>query len=441
MVAVLLGLTLTFEHSAFHVAAQTQNMETVPNQYIVIYKDDADPNLIQALLNTITTTLGITILQQFTDVFKGTAIKKGGGLGGLLGQLTNIVQFLLASPLVDAVIPDTILHTPYTPHQALALYDSVGSGVRRVTGGGNYTVGTAGVPVAIIDGGFDFGHPDLPSAMQGVNCIRPGQSAQDDNGHGTHVAGILGAANDGSGLVGIAPSTPMYAVKVSDQNGNALNSNVICGLEWVSKNAAQTGIKVISFSMGQPGSDDGNCGRVNKDPIHRAICRLTQQGITVVASAGNSGTDLATNTPGAYSEVLAVTALSDYDGREGGLSVNVNAGPACTFPDADDTGASYSNYVVSSPGNRFMAAPGTCIISTYLRTKSAYQQLSGTSMSVPHVSGYLARCFLPGAPCYGMTPAQAIAKLIELGQTKALLDPIYANNVQSRYGTLLWAGV
>jgi subtilisin family serine protease len=232
-----------------------------------------------------------------------------------------------------------------------------------------------------------------------------GGSTADDNGHGTHVAGIV--ADKGiPGVIGVSPGTPLYAVRVFGADGSGSVSSVICGLNWVAQNAAADNIKVVNLSLGGEGTNDGNCGNTDGDPFHTAICRATDAGVTVVVAAGNDGGDLANTTPAAYEEVLAVTAMADFDGKPGGLATTA----PCSDGGHDDTAADFSDYAApdSPETNHVIAAPGVCITSTW--NDGGVKTISGTSMASPHVAGLVARCIDAG-PCAGMTPAQIIAKL------------------------------
>jgi subtilisin family serine protease len=138
------------------------------------------------------------------------------------------------------------------------------------------------------------------------------------------------------------------------------------------------------------------------------VCKVTAAGVTVVAAAGNDGGDLAQSTPAAYDEVLAVTAMSDFDGKPGGLATTAPCQDAAK--DQDDAAASFSDWAVpgSADANHTIAAPGMCITSTW--NDGGTQTISGTSMASPHIAGLVARCIDAG-PCAGMTPAQIITKL------------------------------
>src|SRR5262249_3218141 len=147
------------------------------------------------------------------------------------------------------------------------------------------------------------------------NC-QLGGTFKDGNGHGTHVSGTVGARDNGLGVVGVAPGTPLYAVRVLNNAGSGTWSSVICGVNWVTQNAGT--IKVANMSLGGSGSDDGNCGNSNNDALHKAICGSVAAGVTYVVAAGNDGVDFSGFVPAAYNEVLTVTAMADFNGAHGG---------------------------------------------------------------------------------------------------------------------------
>jgi subtilisin len=287
-----------------------------------------------------------------------------------------------------------------------AFAQSLPTGIDRIqadasstaSGNGSGAVNTA---VAIIDTGIDPTHPDL-NVAGGFNCST-GRTFADGNGHGTHVSGTVAAKDDGNGVVGVAPGARLYAVRVLNNAGSGSWSSVACGIDWVTANASSLGIKVANMSLGGSGSDDGNCGNSNNDALHQAICRSVAAGITYVVAAGNSNANLAGFTPAAYNEVLAVTAVADFNGAPGG-----GAAATCRS-DIDDTAADFSNFTTagSADEGHTIAAPGVCILSTW--KGGSYNTISGTSMASPHVTGTAALCIATGK-CSG-TPAQIIAKL------------------------------
>jgi len=238
------------------------------------------------------------------------------------------------------------------------------------------------VDVAVIDTGVDLDHPDLNVYRRGGrNCSMLGLDPDDENGHGTHVAGTIGALDNRSGVVGMAPGARIWPVRVLSPSGSGTMSEVICGIDYVTRHAAQ--IEVANVSLGAEGGDDGNCGRTNRDAMHRAICASVAAGVTYVVAAGNSRQRAALIAPAAYDEVITVSALADFNGRPGG-----GARATCRAG-TDDRLAPFSNYGRDVD----LIAPGMCIRSTWMG--GGYGTASGTSMASPHVTGaaalYLAR--------------------------------------------------
>ncbi len=342
------------------------------------------------------------------------------GLNGLLVTLPLLnLKALQRDPRVAYVVPDR-------PVRLLA--DSA-SGVSRIGAvrtqpdGSVFSKADPKAAVAIVDTGISP-HPEL-NVVGGVNCasdplgglldglLGGGKASEpdeggdytDEHGHGTHVAGTIGAKADGNGVVGVSPGAPLYAVKVFSSLGTGALSDVICGLDWVAANAAAKNIKVVNMSLGGDGADDKSCGAETKDPFHEAVCNVVAQGVTVVVAAGNSHVDLVKSVPAAYDEVLTVTAMADFDGLPGGQGTG-----SCSTKDIDDTAADFSNFTLpdSPDAAHTVAAPGVCVNSTW--NDGGYKAISGTSMASPHVAGLVARCIDAG-PCSGMSPSQIIAKI------------------------------
>lgn len=212
------------------------------------------------------------------------------------------------------------------------------------------------VKVGIIDTGIDTNHPDLKDNIKGgASTVGYTSSYNDDNGHGTHVAGIVGALNNTIGVVGVGPQIDLYAVKVLDKRGSGYLSDVIEGLDW----AVQNGMQVVNMSLGT--SSD-------VQSFHDAVVKVNEAGIVQVAAAGNNGG--AVGFPAAYPEVIAVSATDQ---------TNMIASWSSRGPEVD------------------LAAPGVNIYSTY--KGSTYQTLSGTSMASPHVAGAAALVLSQVAKC------------------------------------------
>ena len=256
------------------------------------------------------------------------------------------------------------------------------------------------VDVAVIDTGVDLDHPDLNVYTAGAKNCSTGKSAEDGNGHGTHVAGTIGALDNANGVVGMAPGARIWPVRVLNNQGSGTWSGIICGIDYVTANASQ--IEVANMSLGGTGTDDGNCGRSNNDAMHTAICNSVAAGVTYVVAAGNETDNAANHVPAAYDEVITVSALADFNGLPGG-----GAAATCRA-DVDDTFASFSNYGADVD----LIAPGVCINSTW--KGGGYSTISGTSMASPHVAGGAA---LYKATNPGASPAQVKSALQSAGST------------------------
>lgn len=250
------------------------------------------------------------------------------------------------------------------------------TGVDRINAENKSNTG-AGVQVAVIDTGIDLKHAELKASILGGKNCSTGSSYADGNGHGTHVAGTIAAVNNTVGVVGVAPSVKLWAVRVLNNAGSGTWSSVICGIDFVTSKAPANGgsITVANMSLGGGGVSDNSCGLNNNDALHKAICRSRDAGVTYVVAAGNSGADASRSVPAAYDDaVITVAALVDSNGQPGGTG-------AATSYGADDTFAQFSNYgsVVD------IAAPGVNIKSTW--KGGGYKIISGTSMATPHVTG------------------------------------------------------
>ena len=213
--------------------------------------------------------------------------------------------------------------------------------------------GGAGIKVAVIDTGIDCGHQDLAGGcVYGANFVN-GSQAFDDNGHGTHVGGIIAARQNGVGVVGVAPEATVYAVKVMDSTGSGSWSNVAMGIDW----AVRNGMHIISMSLG---------AATGSQAVADAVARAEAAGVLVVASAGNFGCCNTVGYPAAYDGVVAVAAVDSSEAR---------AGFSSTGPQVD----------IAAPGVgiRSSVPTGSCS----LCDPSGYLWLNGTSMAAPHVAG------------------------------------------------------
>ena len=262
-------------------------------------------------------------------------------------------------------------------------------GVKRV----GVPTGTsgAGLGVAIVDTGIDLAHADL--APGSPTFFAFGDSCQDGNGHGTHVAGIVAALNNSADVVGVAPAATPYCVKVLDSSGNGSDSTVMAGLDWVGTHASSVtpAIRVVNMSLGRPGTLDDN------PALRASVQALYNAGIAVVVAAGNdSSKEVSQMVPATYPEVLAVASTTALGGSNSCkfLSGIIEADTASYFT-TDGALIGGIGVTISAPGedkedvNRGCFAKSVGILS--LKVGGGTTRMSGTSMASPHVAGIVAR--------------------------------------------------
>ncbi len=249
----------------------------------------------------------------------------------------------------------------------------------------------AGVTVAVVDSGIDNQHPALADRLRASVRVSGGgivAGAGDGDGHGTHVAGIVGGSGDASRdnrFRGVAPGAGLVAVDISE---SFTTTNAVRAFEWIHENHERYDIRVVSNSWGREKDDsryDPN------DPVIRASNALVAQGLVVVFSAGNNGDEDASLTVEAMNpHVISVGATS----KTGRVESYSSRGPA------RDTAGRDLDWVKPD-----VVAPGTHIVSTRTTAKSGslngeskyYVEMNGTSMAAPHVAG-AAAILLAAAP-------------------------------------------
>ncbi len=244
-------------------------------------------------------------------------------------------------------------------------------GVQRIGAGAAHDGGNkgGGVRVGILDTGIDYTHPDLDGNYAGgYDFVNGDPDPRDDHGHGTHVAGIVAAEDNGAGVVGVAPAARIYALKVLDAGGSGYSSDIVAALEWCVNN----GIRVTNNSYGSvplPLLDALDIG--GSTTMKDAFDRSAAAGVVHVAAAGNSGNFLGIGdneaSPARYESVIAVAATDRNNGR---------ASFSSTGPDVE------------------LAAPGVSVYSTM--RGGGYGAMSGTSQASPHVAGAAALAIAAG---------------------------------------------
>lgn len=356
-----------------------QGQAVIPGEYIVQLHPGSNPQAVAALH-------GIATRHVFTTAVNGFS---GNIPPGILRQLAN-------DPSVAGISPDRqvfAIGKPSAGGGAGSTVQTIPAGITRIGAApkeGGIT--GAGVGVAIVDTGIDFNHKDLRVSDAQFSAF--GGTAQDDQGHGTHVAGTVAAVNNSLDVVGVAPAATLYPVKVLNSRGSGSDAGIIAGLDWIARNSAHLNppIRVANLSLGRTGTAGDN------STLRAAFSKLTGLGITVVVAAGNdSSQEVSQNVPAAYPEVIAVastTALqgtsqyssyplgiaadtASYFTTDGAWDENGNTGVTISAPGEDQENISKAGFI-SSVG----------ILSTKLGGGTT--RMSGTSMASPHVAGVVA---------------------------------------------------
>lgn len=311
--------------------------------------------------------------EKFKDVIIGfetgrydpdVVAKAGGHLKKELKPLVNalaakiperLVELLEQHPAIKYVEEDAAAYI--VGHAAPSSSEYANSwGVDHIEADVVHSAGNlgSGINVALIDTGINYNHPDLAANYKGgYDFVNDDSDPMDDNNHGSHVAGTLAAVSDDSGVVGVAPSANIYALKVAGSDGRGSYSDIVAALNW----AASNGMDIASLSIG---------GTSSSTTLANAVKNAYDSGVLVVAAAGNAGSSSILY-PAAYEQAIAVGATDSLDKK-----------------------ASWSNYGAKIE----LVAPGVSIKSTV--GSSGYDTYSGTSMATPHVSGVAALVWSSG---------------------------------------------
>jgi thermitase len=347
----------------FVAQAQNPSPTHVSDEVIVRYRDDVDESKKQ---------LGrFRVAGQRKKEFKIVrgleVIKLGRNV-----SVTDAIDLYTQDPDVLYAEPNYILHTTATPKLTLTPNDpSFGSlwGMTKINAPGawNITTGSSNVVVAVLDTGVDYNHPDLAANMfnpPGTDVVNHDSDPMDDNQHGTHVAGTIGAVgNNGIGVVGVNWNVKILACKFFDASGSATTEDAIACLEYV-KTMKEQGANIVATSNSWGGGDFSQA-------LYDAIDAQRMAGILFITAAGNGnafGVGQNNDTAPFYPcdtflpNVICVAATTSTDAK-----------------------ASFSNF-----GRRtvHVGAPGSGILSTI--PNNGYASFDGTSMATPHVSGLVA---------------------------------------------------
>jgi subtilisin family serine protease len=307
-------------------------VESVPGQYIVVLRDNVtDPATVaRDLVNA----AGGSLLHVYTSAIKGFAAR-------LSAPAAVVLQ---SNPLVASVEADQVMRADVT--QSMDAngdpwgLDRIDQGALPLSRTYTYTGTGAGVHAYIIDTGIWTLHPEFGGrANNTYDALH--LTGEDCNGHGTHVAGTIGAAT-----YGVAKAVSLHGVRVLSCAGVGLNSDVIAGVDWVTANHVTPAVANMSLGGG-------------KSPaLDQAVTNLSNSGVFLAVAAGNDNVDACTESPSGAPSVFTVAASEKTDAK-----------------------ASYSNWGTCVE----LYAPGSAIKSTYLG--GITMSLSGTSMATPHVVG------------------------------------------------------
>ncbi len=337
--------------------------EIIPGKYIVIYNDAGikkaariasqsgnqviAPENIRELTSQVLHDAEIaerTPEQAYASALKGVAIELTESEADKLALSPN-VKGIYPDMVVNFGLPDVSINAKPAP-QPVA--QSTPWGITRIGGSADGTGKTAW----IIDTGIDMDHPDLKvDQTRGKNFVTPSALPDDDNGHGTHCAGIVAAKNNNLGVIGVAAGATVVPIKVLNRRGTGAYSAIIAGVDYVAANGKAG--DAVNMSLGGP----------TYQALDDAILNLASKGIKVALAAGNESQNTNNVSPGRVNgtNIYTISAMG-----------------------TGDLWASYSNY--ANPPIDY-CAPGSSIYSTY--KSGGYATLSGTSMATPHVCGIL----------------------------------------------------
>lgn len=403
-------------------------MVSADGRYIVVFDEGVAPGPAAAELAR---QHGIGLSHVYSSALKGFSGTIPEGRLLALGK----------DPRVKLVEPDLVMHvTAQTLPTGVNRIDADLNAVADIDGSDE----RVNVTVAVIDTGIDLDHPDLnvdTNLSKSFDSRDSVDTGDDVYGHGTHVAGIIGALDNDVGVVGVAPGVSLVSVRVLGADGGGYLSDIIAGIDYVTSKADV--ISVANMSLGGTGVSSA---------YRTAIANSVAKGVVYVVAAGNSGKDIYGRDgtfgtrddfiPAAYPEVATVSALADSDGVSGGLGAATSYGP-------DDSFASFSNYsrqvvsynpVASSGAAIDLMLPGVGILSAYLN--GGYDTMSGTSMAAPHAAGLAALYIADKGRATTAAGVYAIRQaLIDAG--KAQNDPLSGlttlNDKDSNPEKLGWA--
>ncbi len=346
----------------------------VSDEVLVRFKNSATEEMVTECLRQINGKIKSTIEEIRVAVIQIEAI-----------NVSNAVATLSTCPAVRYVEPNYLAYMADTIPTDSSWGLQYGLVNIRAPQGWDTATGSSSITIAIVDTGVDLGHADLsPKIVPGYDFVNNDATAQDDHGHGTHVAGIAAAVtNNAAGVAGTSWGARIMPVKVLNAGGGGTFADVAAGITWATDNGAQ----IINLSVGGPTSSI---------VLQNAINYAAGQGVLIIAASGNTGSNLVLY-PAAYPNVIAVGATD---------SLNNIAG--------------FSNYGAEMD----LVAPGVSIFST---SPGGYAYRNGTSMSTAFVSGFAA--ILRGIPGNSAASVRSIMESTALDLGASGWDSFYGNGL------------
>jgi subtilisin len=376
------------------LAVNAETVDEYAGDYIVMFKDGTP-----AIDRATSVTQAGAVLKYNYNVISSVAAHV---------PTTSILLTLQNDTNVVSIVPDLPVSADKKPSwangegQGRSAGQVIPDGVKRIGADPDTFLDWTGnsVGVAIVDTGIDFNHSDLlvnTQCFTAFSNVWDPSTCQDVNGHGTHVAGIVSALDNDTGVVGVAPNATLYAVKVLDDIGNGTDSTVLAGLDWIHTNAdtLDPKIRVVNMGLGRPKGFGDN----EAHPLRLAVQALYNLGISVVVSAGNDpNVEVFDRVPASYPEALAIASTTAADGSKKGCQSFTGIIESDTASDFTTDGKfdplAGIGVTVSAPGEDAENIKQNCSVNSVgilsTRVGGGTTRLSGTSMSAPHVTGVVA---------------------------------------------------
>lgn len=343
-------LTVAFLVGSVCAAEVSQDkINEAKNSYIFVFNEDIATSRVPAMASDMARAHAATVRTTFKHVFKGFSANISAQAAARLATNPAIKYYEQNGVASIAVMPDAVANRVKTNGKTTATVpQSIPYGITRVGGG----VDATGKHAWIIDTGIDLDHPDL-NVGSGASFVTRGKiTADDGNGHGTHVAGTIGAISNAIGVVGVAANATVHPVRVLDKSGSGFIDWIVKGIDYVATNASPG--DVANMSLGATG---------HFQSLHDAVLNAAKLGIKFSVAAGNESDDAEFHEPAHinHANVYTISAIDELD----------------IFADFSNYGDTTVDY----------AAPGVGVLSS--KKGGGVVAYSGTSMAAPHVAGLL----------------------------------------------------